>query len=328
MTIFTGTEMELKEIAEIINSAKRPIVYVGSGVRLCHADDELLAMRDKADLPVTHTSTEKGDYDSNDFGTYGLHKDFADKIAAEADVLIVIGISFNNDQITELAKGADERAVKIQMDIDRGSVTAEVPMDYIYAGDIREVLVNLLPLLKKNTHKEWKERINAMLDEGLYPYSYDSVFVEMFGPYAQRPNGFVGPIYEEYKSLLATCPEDFFDAEDAQENRLNLLRLIVLCKLAPPFEDRVRSRFMNDKMVWEYRSGLIKEITTVLGEEVDPDFVPGKTFVELFGNYAERVYRCLGSRFQAAIVKEPEKYVDDERSMTNLIDLLRNLIDY
>lgn len=313
---------ELKEIAAIINRAQCPVICIGGGVRNCDAGDELAAMLEKNNIPEMRSPLVKDTFGQNDLGIFGNNKKIsAAKIAvAKADTLIAIGLPFT-DQLAEFVKEADEGAIRIQIDKDRGAATAASSADYIITDDIREILKELVPLIEENAHAEWFGEITTILEKQLAP----DVFVELFGHYAESMYRELGDAYE---FLLETCPDDFADAEDAQENRLDLLRYIVTMSGSEEhiLQKAIRSQNMNEEMKKKFDSGWIKELTAELGAKSDQDFVPGKTFVELFGNYADKAYRRFGDSFRRAIKWEPEMYVDNKDFAINRVELLRKLI--
>jgi acetolactate synthase-1/2/3 large subunit len=159
------TDRELEKIAEVINSAKRPVIYFGGGVVASDAADEVNAFMDKADIPVTHTMMAAGvvGYDHpRNMGLIGMHGTVAaNKSMDKADVMIALGTRFS-DRVALNPKKWAKRSTKIQIDIDKSELGKNVPVDYSVAGDVKEFLQRLLPLIEEGDHKEWVDEVTEM----------------------------------------------------------------------------------------------------------------------------------------------------------------------
>lgn len=144
---------ELKEAAEIINNAQKPLFIGGSGVRASEGTEILNAFIEKTGFPFALLNNGRGALPDthplciNDGGFTGVMTG-----APQADVIIAAGIRFNwVMQATKLFP--DAKVVRIDIEeheIDRNR-TAEVGL----AGDCKDVLERLLPLLEKRDHTEW-----------------------------------------------------------------------------------------------------------------------------------------------------------------------------
>lgn len=90
----------LVELSKRISSAKRPVMYVGGGVRSAEAWDELRQLVDKTGIPVAYTLKGKGAFpDSNQLclGPIGMHGSATANYAVDgADLLLVLGARFDD----------------------------------------------------------------------------------------------------------------------------------------------------------------------------------------------------------------------------------------
>ena len=170
---------DLQKIADIINGAKRPVIYYGGGIRAAKAADELNALMAKADIPSTYTIMAAGAVDADDprnMGLIGMHGTVAaNKAMDKADVMIALGTRFS-DRVALNPKKFAKKATKIQVDIDQSEINKNVLVDYSIVGDVKDFLQQLLPLIEENEHKEWIEEvtdmrrsINAPKDGKLHP---------------------------------------------------------------------------------------------------------------------------------------------------------------
>ncbi len=159
-----GKEYNLIEIANVINSAKKPVLFIGGGARISKAESEIFELIKKADIPATHTIMASGvlRYDEPlNLGILGMHGNIhANKAVDKADVVIAIGTRFS-DRVALNTNAFASRAKIIHIDIDKSEVNKNVTVDYSFIGDVKVALELLLPLIKENEHKEWIEKINS-----------------------------------------------------------------------------------------------------------------------------------------------------------------------
>ena len=157
----------VREAAELINNAKRPLALVGQGVELGHAQEELKAFLEKADIPAGRTMLGLSALPSNhplNVGMLGMHGNYAVNLKEqECDVLIAIGMRFS-DRVTGNVKTYAKQAKIIHLDIDRSEIDKNVKTDVAVVADCKESLPALTALIDKNTHAEWRESFKA-LDE-------------------------------------------------------------------------------------------------------------------------------------------------------------------
>ena len=160
-------EEAVRQAAELINHAKRPLALVGQGVELGNAQEELKAFLEKADIPAGRTmlglSALPSDHPLN-VGMLGMHGNYAVNLKEqECDVLIAIGMRFS-DRVTGNTKTYAKQAKVIHLDIDRSEIDKNVKTDVAVVADCKESLPAITALLNKNNHQEWRESFKA-LDE-------------------------------------------------------------------------------------------------------------------------------------------------------------------
>ena len=111
---------------ERIKNAKRPVVFAGSGVRLCGGYDAFLACIDKLGVPVVTAWNAHDDlYDAHPLycgrpGTIGTRG--GNFIVENSDCLLVLGCRLNIRQISYNYKDFAKNAYKIVVDIDRNEL--------------------------------------------------------------------------------------------------------------------------------------------------------------------------------------------------------------
>ena len=156
----TLKEEAVKAAAELINNAKKPLAVVGQGVELGHAQEELKAFLEKADIPAGRTmlglSALPSDHPLN-VGMLGMHGNYAVNLKEqECDVLIAIGMRFS-DRVTGNTKTYAKQAKVIHLDIDRSEIDKNVKTDVAVVGDCKVSLPAITALLTPNSHQEWRD---------------------------------------------------------------------------------------------------------------------------------------------------------------------------
>ena len=157
----------VRQAAELINHAKKPLALVGQGVELGNAQSELVRFLEKADIPAGRTMLGLSALPSNhplNAGMLGMHGNYAVNLKEqECDVLIAIGMRFS-DRVTGNLKTYAKQAKIIHLDIDPSEIDKNVKTDVAIVADCKESLPALTALVGKADHREWRASFEA-LDE-------------------------------------------------------------------------------------------------------------------------------------------------------------------
>jgi acetolactate synthase-1/2/3 large subunit len=177
-------EEDLRRAADMILESRRAVLYAGGGVIHSEAWDQLAALSELAQFPVTTTLMGLGAFPSRhplSLGMLGMHGSYATNTAiCECDLLIAVGARFD-DRVTGRVNGFASEARKIQIDVDPSEVNKNVRVDLALVGDAREALEALLHELERRAalgqspappcRREWLRRIEAWRAE--HPLTYD-----------------------------------------------------------------------------------------------------------------------------------------------------------
>ena len=172
-------ENAFKAAIELIESAKRPLIYAGGGVIAAEAADELKRFRAKIDSPVTLSLMGLGAFPASDkafTGMIGMHGTKTTSLAiSECDLLIAVGARFS-DRVTCNIQTFAPNAKVLHIDTDRAEIDKNVKTDNSIIGDAKLVLERLAKTVKQQHHDEWMNKIYEW--EGEYPIHkpYDGVF--------------------------------------------------------------------------------------------------------------------------------------------------------
>ena len=148
----------LANAAEAINKAQNPVLLVGGGAINSGAEKELLALAEKADLPVVSTLMGLGVFPGshkNSLGLTGMHGHIASNMAvAKADVLIVAGSRFSDRVTGDRSRYVGNKTI-IQLDIDPTEFDKNVAAALPLIGDVKTNVARLLPMIEKTEHPDW-----------------------------------------------------------------------------------------------------------------------------------------------------------------------------
>ncbi len=149
----------IRQAADLINHAHKPLALVGQGVELGNAQEELKEFLEKADIPAGRTmlglSALPSDHPLN-VGMLGMHGNYAVNLKEQqCDVLIAIGMRFS-DRVTGNTKTYAKQAKVIHLDIDRSEIDKNIKADVAVVADCKESLPALTALINKNKHSEWR----------------------------------------------------------------------------------------------------------------------------------------------------------------------------
>ena len=171
----TGHIRQIKAAAEAINSAQRPVLYVGGGVILSGASDELRAVAEKGKLPVTTTLLGLGAFDETNplaLQMLGMHGTATANFAVqECDCLIAVGARFD-DRITGKLDTFATKAKIIHIDIDPTSISKSVPVDIPVVGDAKDVLIKMVEFIESRDRSDWLEQIDKWKKQ--YPLTFEA----------------------------------------------------------------------------------------------------------------------------------------------------------
>jgi acetolactate synthase-1/2/3 large subunit len=157
-----GAPESVRQAADMINDAQRPVILAGQGVLMSGAMETLRAFVEKTETPVAITLLGKGGFPESHplcLGMMGMHGEaFVNQAIQDADLLLAFGMRFD-DRVTGKLELYAPKARKIHVDMDPAELNKIVPVDVAILGDLCQVLEQLLPLTEPATHPAWLEQI-------------------------------------------------------------------------------------------------------------------------------------------------------------------------
>jgi pyruvate dehydrogenase (quinone) len=153
---------DLSRAAEILNAGAKVAVLAGAGARDAAAElealAELLGCGIAKALNGRDVLPDDLPYVTGAIGLLGTKA--SDVLMQECDTLLMVGSSFPYSEW--LPEPGQARGVQIDLDASRLGI--RYPMEVNLAGDARETLRELIPLLRRKEDRAWQEQIMAEVD--------------------------------------------------------------------------------------------------------------------------------------------------------------------
>ncbi|MFY0608428.1 MAG: biosynthetic-type acetolactate synthase large subunit [Cyclobacteriaceae bacterium] len=193
-------EEDIKDAAALINEAKKPFILVGQGVLLSEAQKELLALAEKANIPMASTLMGLSAV-ANDHPLYvgylGMHGNYGPNIKTnECDVLIAIGMRFD-DRVTGDLKQYAKQAKVIHIEIDPAEIDKNVKTTVAINADAKQALLSLNKLIESNDHSSWIQEFRdcdkiedeKVIQKEKYPESGELLMAEVIRRVSDKTEG-------------------------------------------------------------------------------------------------------------------------------------------
>jgi acetolactate synthase-1/2/3 large subunit len=186
--------------AALINGAKKPFILCGHGVLISGAEKELIALAEKAAIPVASTllglSAMPVDHPLYT-GFLGMHGNYGPNLMTnECDVLIAVGMRFD-DRITGDVSAYARQAKVIHIEIDAAEINKIIKADVAVHADAKPALLALLERVTPKQNDSWiaafrvadKEEYEKVQHKELYPESGELKMAEVIRLISERTNG-------------------------------------------------------------------------------------------------------------------------------------------
>jgi acetolactate synthase-1/2/3 large subunit len=166
---YRGNPVQLKKVAELIKAAKRPMILCGRGVLISGAEDALIELSHKANIPVGWTLLGTGAYPLRDplalqmVGFMGAG--YTNKAVNGSDLLIMIGMRCDDRVTTKIESFAPNVENIVHIDIDPAEIGKNLKPQVPVVGDARSVLLDLIPLVEPKWEQEWLTQIEQWKEE-------------------------------------------------------------------------------------------------------------------------------------------------------------------
>ncbi|WP_043823219.1 acetolactate synthase 2 catalytic subunit [Aeromonas veronii] len=171
---------ELTAARTLLAAAERPVLYVGGGVGMANAEQQLREFAAATGMPAVTTLKGIGALDPDSpvyLGMLGMHGTKAANYAVQqCDLLLVVGARFDDRVTGKLEEFAPEAKV-IHLDVDAAEFGKRRAAEVGITTDLKQVLPRLAMTLDI---APWREHCAAMARE--YAFRYDHPGQAIYAP--------------------------------------------------------------------------------------------------------------------------------------------------
>jgi acetolactate synthase-1/2/3 large subunit len=168
---YKGNAKQVRQAANLIESAKRPLIYAGGGIVSSHACAELTQLAEHMRIPVVTSLMGKGAMRCSNplnLGPVGMHgSKYANMAVTECDLLIAVGARFS-DRVTGKVSEFAPHAKIIHIDIDPAEIGKIIDPAVPIVGDAKVVLGAICNRLAKDgaapIDQEWEKTVFSWRD--------------------------------------------------------------------------------------------------------------------------------------------------------------------
>lgn len=168
---YKGNAKQVRQAANLIESAKRPLIYAGGGIVSSHACAELTQLAEHMRIPVVTSLMGKGAMRCSNplnLGPVGMHgSKYANMAVTECDLLIAVGARFS-DRVTGKVSEFAPHAKIIHIDIDPAEIGKIIDPAVPIVGDAKVVLGAIRDRLAKDgaapIDQEWEKTVFSWRD--------------------------------------------------------------------------------------------------------------------------------------------------------------------
>ena len=194
------SEEKIKEVAELINNAKKPFIYAGGGILKSNSSADLNEFANMMDIPTATSLMGIGAFDQSNklsTGLIGMHGTIAsNKSVCECDLLLALGVRFS-DRVLTNKKHFAQYAKIVHVDIDQAEIDKNIHDDYALVMDLKEFFERIKKYLKPKENPIW----NALVD------SWKNMFSENQVSSSLKPRYFMEAIDKATNGDCFICTE-------------------------------------------------------------------------------------------------------------------------
>jgi acetolactate synthase-1/2/3 large subunit len=167
-------DKRLDEVCDAIKKFKRPLLYIGQGIVLGDAWNELRAFAEKTGIPVASTILGLGAFPGDHplfAGMLGMHgAAYANFAMDQADLVICLGARFD-DRVTGKVSEFINHAFIVHVDIDKSELNKNKKAHIGIHGGVKDFLARITPKVAPADTADWLSHIDELKHR--YPFAYE-----------------------------------------------------------------------------------------------------------------------------------------------------------
>lgn len=159
-----AAEESIQAAVEIINTAKRPYIYVGGGMLGSGLQQDVMDFADKIDAVIgsSFMGLSAISTDCERFlGMQGMHGRYSSSMAqSRADVIICVGVRFSDRATGDKARYKGNAKI-VQLELDFAEVNKNITADVSVMGDVCESFKKIAARVEERQNPQWMELIEG-----------------------------------------------------------------------------------------------------------------------------------------------------------------------
>ena len=209
-----------KAIAKKLVEAKNPVLHAGGGILLAQASEELAALAEFLDLPVSRTLAGQGCLSDQhplmigQTGFWGL--EFTHSLTTNADVILGLGTRFGEADSSSWYQGVTfdpDKTTFLQIDIDPNEIGRNYPVEIGAIGDLKIGLAQILEEVKKICPKgKSNPELRAQIAKAKAAFKESNAAISSDGRFPMTPQRIL-------KDVKEVIPEDAIIFTDVGWNK-------------------------------------------------------------------------------------------------------------
>jgi len=198
-----ATPQQIRDVAALIRSARRPVIYAGGGVIAANAGPELTEFVRRTGIPVTMTLMGLGAFPGDDplsLDMLGMHGSvYANVAVSESDLLLAFGVRFD-DRVTGKVSQFVPHARIVHIDIDASEINKIKRADLPINSDVKYALAELNKIVEAPADiRDWVADVQKWKAQD--PFHFDQNYP---GILAQRAIHELWKLTKERNAIIAT----------------------------------------------------------------------------------------------------------------------------
>ncbi len=164
-----GHAVQIRKVMSELQKAKRPILCVGGGVHLSHAEKEVRDFAHRYGIPAVCTMMGLGVFPTEDPMFYGMvgnnGQKYGNRAMNDADMILMVGARVADRSISQ-PDLITENKVLVHLDVDPAEIGKNAGASIPLVGDIRHVFRKFLEAEPSADYSGWVESLDVLRTEG------------------------------------------------------------------------------------------------------------------------------------------------------------------
>lgn len=177
-----GNELQIKRVIEDLKTAKKPLICVGGGSILSHAEDEVRKFVDRHKIPVVSTMMGIGNMPNEDpyyFGMLGTNgKPYANYAVGACDLLMLVGARVADRALVRPYRLERRNTTIIHIDVDPAEIGKNLGTTTPLVGDVRMIFSELNKRDFESDYTEWFDALDQRRRDFKGPHPFNPDYVD------------------------------------------------------------------------------------------------------------------------------------------------------